>query len=193
MKDVAKATAKEKVIVAKSAEARARGAEKDRAQVEQQRVEAKVKLGEAKLRVTGAKRIITARDKEIAELKAALKESENKYYNMGFNDAENSTKPIMFGNQKYGLGEGWLAIVIAMGVLEDSPLRNPDQIPYPEPALPTTQNPTEAEDKDTQSMKELVQAIDSLTELINLRSPTIQVLCRPQLSSNLQILTFHLL
>ena len=130
-------------------------------------------MGEAELRVTGAKRIITARDKEIAELKAALKESENKYYNMGFNDVENSAKPIMFENQKYGLGEGWLAIVIAMGVLEDSPLRNPDQIPYSELALPTTQNPTEAEDKDTQSMKELVQAIDSHAELINLRSPTI--------------------
>ena len=95
-------------------------------------------MGEAELRVTGAKRIIIARNKEIAELKAALNESENKYYNMGFNDAENSAKPIMFENQKYGLGEGWLAIVIAMGVQEDSPLRNPDQIPYPKLASPTT-------------------------------------------------------
>ena len=133
MKDVAKATAKEKVIVAKSAEARARGAKKDRAQVEQQRVEAKVKLGEAELRVTGAKRIITARDKEIAELKTALKESENKYYNMGFNDAENSAKPIMFENQKYGLGEGWLAIVIARPVHGSVRV---GFVPNPEPTRP---------------------------------------------------------
>ena len=110
MKDVAKATAKEKVIVAKNAEARARGAERDQAQVEQQRVEAKVKLGEAELRVTGAKRIIIARNKEIAELKAALKESENKYYNMGFNDAENSASLSCSRTRSMGLAkDGWLS------------------------------------------------------------------------------------
>ena len=48
--------------------------------------------------MVGTKSIITARDKEIAKLKAALEESENKYYNMGFNDAENSVDPIMFKN-----------------------------------------------------------------------------------------------
>ena len=101
--------------------------------------------------------IITARDKEIVELKVALEESENKYYNMGFNDAKNSAKPVMFKNRKYGFGKGWLAAMMAMGVPEDSPLRNPNQIPYSEPPPPpTTQNPTEAEDKDTLSMRELV-------------------------------------
>ena len=64
-------------------------------------------MGEAELWVASAKRIITARDKEIVELKATLEESENKYYNMGFNDAKNSAEPVMFENQKYGFGEGW--------------------------------------------------------------------------------------
>ena len=57
---------------------------------------------------------------------------------------------------------------MAMGVPKDSPLRNPNQIPYPKPPPPTTQNPTEAEDEDTPSMRELVQAIDSHAELIDL-------------------------
>ena len=91
--------------------------------------------------MASTKSIITARDKEIEKLKAALKESENKYYNMGFNDAENSVNPVMFKNQKYGFSKGWLAAMMAMGVPEDSPLRNPGQIPYPEPPPPTIQNP----------------------------------------------------
>lgn len=53
---------------------------------------------------------------------------------------------------------------------EDSPFRNPNQILYPEPPSPTTQNPTttEDEDEDTLSMRKLVEAIDSHAELIDL-------------------------
>lgn len=118
--------------------------------------------------MAGAKSIITTRDKEIANLKAALKESENKYYNIGFNDAENSAKSVMFENRNYGFGEGWMATVTTIGLLEDSPFRNPDQIPYPKPPPPPTQNPTEVEDEDTLSMRELVQAIDSYAEMNDL-------------------------
>ena len=45
---------------------------------------------------------------------------------MGFADAENSVEPIVFQAQHHG----WLAVLQAMGVAEDSPLRNPEQIPY---------------------------------------------------------------
>lgn len=83
-------------------------------------------MGEAKLRVADAESIINARDKEIAELKVTLEESENKYYNIGFNDAKNSVEPIMFENKKYGFGEGWIAAMMAMGLPEDSLFRNLD-------------------------------------------------------------------
>lgn len=82
--------------------------------------------------------IITTRDKEIAELKAALEESENKYYNMRFNDAENLAEPVMFENRNYGFDEGWMAVVIAMELPEDSLFRKLDQIPYSEPPPPLT-------------------------------------------------------
>ena len=88
--------------------------------------------------MASTKSIITTRDKEIAKLKAVLEESENKYYNMRFNDAENLAEPVMFENRNYGFNEGWMAVVIAMELPEDSLFRNPDQIPYLEPPLPLT-------------------------------------------------------
>ena len=48
-----------------------------------------------------------------------------------------------------------MAALQVMGVPNDSPLRNPDQIPYPDPT-PLVQNPTSAEEEDTPSMRELV-------------------------------------
>lgn len=86
---------------------------------------------------------------------------------MGFTDAENLKEPVIFQSRKYEFEEGWMVAVSAMGLLEDSPLWNPDQIPYLEP--PPTQNPTKVEEEDTLSMKELVQAINSHAELIDLK------------------------
>lgn len=80
------------------------------------------KLGEMELRFAGAENIISARDKEID--KAALEESKNNWYNMGYVDAENSTELAMFQSQKYGFSEGWMVTVLAIGVPEDSPFKD---------------------------------------------------------------------
>lgn len=132
---------------------------------------------EIELRLVEAESIISARDKEIAKLKAALEESENKWYNMGFADTKNSAKLVMFQSRKYRFEEGWMAAVLAMGVPEDSPFRDADQIPYPEPPLPA-QNPTNADEEDTLSMRELVQEIDTHTELIDLEITSDPILCK---------------
>ena len=51
-----------------------------------------------------------------------------------------------------------------MGVPEDSPLRNPEQIPYSAPP-PLVQSQTDATDEeDTTSMRELVKAIDAYVD-----------------------------
>lgn len=56
-----------------------------------------------------------------------------------------------------------------MGVADDSPLRNPEQIPFPKPPPPIQQNPTSAEEEeDTPGMRELVEEIDSHVELVDL-------------------------
>ena len=67
--------------------------------VEHKAAEMETKLREIKLRLAGAESINSARDKEIAELKATLEKSENKFYNMGFIGAENSAEPVMFQSQ----------------------------------------------------------------------------------------------
>ena len=60
-----------------------------------------------------------------------------------------------------------MAAFQAMGVPGDSSLRNLEQIPFPEPY--PVQNPSSASDtKDTPSMKELVQEIDSYVEAMDL-------------------------
>ena len=52
-------------------------------------------LEETKLRLASAKSLNSVKDKEIVELKTTLKASKDKWYNTGFVDAKNSTKPVM--------------------------------------------------------------------------------------------------
>lgn len=141
------------------------------------------KFGEMEPRLAEAESIISVRNKEISKLKAGLEERENKFYNMGFTNAVNSTEPVMFQSRRYAFSEGWMAVELAMGVLKDSPFRNPDQIPYPEPP-PLVQKPIDADEKDTPSMRELVQEIDSHAELIDIEITsdpnTVQSSAQPQ-------------
>ena len=190
LKEVAEATAREKSVAIQNAEERARIAEGTRILAEHKAVEMETKLGEIKLRLAEAESINSPSDKEIAELKVTLEEGENKFYNMGFTDAENSVEPVMFQSRRYGFNEGWEVAVLALRVPEDSPFINPDQIPYPEPP-PLVQNPIDADEENTPSMRELVQEIDSHAKLIDLEITsdpnTVQGLTQPRLPDpNLQ-------
>ena len=106
----------------------------------------------------------------MADLKAALEASENKWYNEGFDDAKNLAELVIQEAQKLAFGEGWLAALRVLGVSEDSSLRDPNQIPFLGPPF-IAQNPLRAADEEeTQSMRELVEAIDSHMELVNLEA-----------------------
>ena len=105
---------------------------------------------------------------EVADLKAALEACENKWYNEGLTDAKNSVEPIVHQARVQGFEEGWLAALQALGVPKDSPLRNPKQIPRPAPAPPVQSQANTANDEDTPSMGELVQAIDMHVETVDL-------------------------
>ena len=129
----------------------------------------KVKLGEMELRLAEAESIISARDKEVAELKVELEESEDKFYDMGFTDVKNLSELVMYQSRRYGFNKGWMAAVNAMGVLEESLFKIPKQIPYPEPPSPLVQNLNRVEEEESQSMRELVAEIDSHAELIDLK------------------------
>ena len=59
-----------------------------------------------------------------------------------------------------------MAALHALGVPEDSPLRDPGQIPVPV-STPTAQNPAGPNDEEeTDSLRELVEQIDTHVELI---------------------------
>ena len=120
---------------------------------------------------------------ELADLKATLEACENKWYNEGFADAENSVEPVVRQAQKLGFEEGWLAALKVMGVPEDSPLRNPDQIPFLN--LPTVvQNIIGViDEEETTSMRELVEAIDFHVKPVDLEA-TSNPYASDQLSGN---------
>ena len=55
-----------------------------------------MKLGGTELKLAEAKSLNLAQVDEIANLKAALEACEEKWYNEGFMDAENSMEPIVY-------------------------------------------------------------------------------------------------
>ena len=168
LKDVAAATSKEKVKAAETAEKKAVASEKARALAEKRSTKIEMQLGSTKLKLAKAESLNTAQAKELADLKATLEACENKWYNEGFADAENSIKPVVRQAQKLGFKEGWLAALQAMGVPEDSPLRNLAQIPFSD-SSPAVQNPASpVDEEETANIRELVQAIDSHVELVDL-------------------------
>ena len=127
-----------------------------------------VKLGGAKLKLAKVESLNLVQADEISDLKKALEACKEKWYYKGFADAENSVEPIVYQARRHGFREGWVVALQAIGVLDDSLIRNPKQIPFLEPLSPI-QNPSGADiEEDTPSMRELVHAIDSHVELVNL-------------------------
>ena len=109
-----------------------------------------------------------AHAEEVAELKAALEAYENKWYNEGFTDDENSVKPVVHQARVQGFEDGWVAALQALGMPKDSPLTNPEQIPRLVLATPIQSQVEAADDEDTPSMRELVEAIDTYVESADL-------------------------
>ena len=64
------------------------------------------KLDDVDVKLTQVESIISNKDKEIVDLKVTKAQREDKFYNMGFTDIENSIKPIMFKSRHYGFGDG---------------------------------------------------------------------------------------
>ena len=108
--------------------------------------------------------------KEVADLRAALEACENKWYDEGFADAEKGVELVVLQARQLSFREGWMVALQALGVLEDSPLRDPGQIPIPDSA-PAAQNPTGPNDeKETDSLRELVEQIDAYVEMIGIEA-----------------------
>ena len=62
-----------------------------------------------------------------------------------------------------------MAALQALGVPEDSPLKDPGRIPFPN-STPATQNPAGPNEEETDSLRELVEQIDAHVEMIEIEA-----------------------
>ena len=173
LKEVSKSNLREQATKLAATERRSTEVEKACVATEKRVADLEGKLDDAEVKLAQAKSIILDREKEIADLKVALAQSKDKFYNIGFVDTKNSSEPIMFKSRCYGFREGWMATVNALDLLEDSPFRDSKQIPLPKPPLPPpVQTSTPNEKEDSLNMRELMEEIDSHTEVIDLDNST---------------------
>ena len=156
--------AKEKMKTTNIAEKKAAAAEKNKALPEKRFAKLLAKQNEIDVKLAKAISLNTAQAEELANLRAALEACKKKWYNEGFADAENSVEPVVNQALKMGFEAGWFAALQVLGVPEDSPLRDPGQIPFLSPAA-IVQNPSAPiEKEETTSMRELVEQIDANVE-----------------------------
>ena len=172
-REAAAKTAKDKTKAAENDEKRAAVTEKAKVLVKKRSAELKTKQNEVDLKLAEAVSLNVAQAKELADLKAALEDCEDKWYNEGFADANNSIEPVIKKAWRLAFEEGWLVSLQALGVPEDSPLRDPNQIVFPGPT-PAVQNALEPiNEEETQSMRKLVEQIDSHVELDEMEATNI--------------------
>ena len=172
-REAAVKTAKDKIKVVDTAEKRAATAEKAKVLAEKRSAELEAKQNEADLKLAKAVSLNTAQVEELANQRVALEACENKWYNEGFVEAENSVEPVMREARRLGFEDCWLAALQTLGVPEDSPLRDPGQIPFPS-STPAIQNPsTPIDEEETTSMRELDEQIDAYVELDDMEATSI--------------------
>ena len=161
LKDVANDNTKEKSKATKAAKKKAQSLEKACQAAEKGKAKAKNRLESVELKLAQANTLNLTQADQIADLKVALEAYENNWYDEGFADAKKSVEPVVHQARLHGFGEGWLAALQVMAVAEDSPLRDPSQIPYPAPPPPSQSQADVVDEEETTSMRELVQAIDT--------------------------------
>ena len=88
-------TAKEKIKAADTAKKKAATTEKATAMVEKRSVELLTKQNKTDLKLAKAVSLNTTQVEELADLRVALEACEEKWYNEGFANAENSAEPVV--------------------------------------------------------------------------------------------------
>lgn len=132
-RESAATTAKEKLKADEIAEKKATAAERNRALAEKRCAELLAQQNETHVKLAEAVSLNASQAEELADLRVALEACEQKWYNERFADAEKSAEPVMEQARKLGFEAGWFAALQALGVPEDSHLRDPGQIPFPSP------------------------------------------------------------
>ena len=129
--------AKEKTKIVESAEKRATTAEKTWASIEKRSAELVTWQNETEVKLAEAASLNSTLSVEVADLRAALEACESKWYDEGFADAKKGVEPVVMQARQLSFREGWMAALHVLGVPEDSPFRDPGQIPILDSALAT--------------------------------------------------------
>ena len=138
--------------------------EKNRALAKKRSTKLLAKQNETDVKLAEVISLNTAQTEELADLRATLKACEEKWYDKGFADAENSVEPVVNQRRKIGFETRWFAALQVLGVPEDFPLRDPGQIPFPSTTTAVRNPPAPIKQKETVSMRELVEQIDAHPE-----------------------------
>ena len=125
-RETATKTIKEKIKAAETIEEKAVAAEKNRALAKKRFTKLLAKQNKTDVKLAEVISLNTAQAEELADLKAALEAYEEKWYNEGFAEAENSTEPVVNQAQRLGFEAGWFVALQILGVPKDSPLRDPN-------------------------------------------------------------------
>ena len=170
LKDVVEAASKERAKIAAIAEKKAAASKKAKALAEKRLADLEAKVGETELKLAEAESLNSTWAEELADLRAALEGCESKWYNEGFVDAENSVEPVISEAQKLAFKNGWFVALQAVGVPEDSPLKDLDHIPFPSLLIASQRTPVVADEEETTSLRELVEQIDAHAEPIDMEA-----------------------
>ena len=163
-REMAVKTAKEKIKVVETTEKKAVAVEKNKAPAEKKSAELLAKQNETDVKLAEVISLNIAQAEELADLRVALEACEEKWYNEGFANVENSVEPVVTQAHKIGFEAGWFAALQVLEVPKDSPLRDPGQIPFLS-TVATVQSPlAPIEEEETMSMRELVEQIDAHAE-----------------------------
>ena len=151
-------------MAADTTEKKAATAEKNRALAKKRSTKLLAKQNETDVKLAEVISLNTAQTEELADLRATLEACEEKWYNKGFADAENSVELVVNQAHKVGFEAEWLAALQVLGVPKDSPLRDPSQIPFPSLAAAMQNPPVPIEEEETASMRALVEQINAHTK-----------------------------
>ena len=106
--------------------------EKSLASTEKRSTELVTRQNETEVKLAKVASLNSTLSEEVTDLRAALEACESKWYDEGFVDEEKGVELVVMQVQQLSFLEGWMAALHALGVLEDSPLRDPGQIPVPD-------------------------------------------------------------
>ena len=164
-KDAATKTAKDKIKATDAVQKRAAATEKALALAKKRLAELTTRQNETDLKLAEAASLNVALNEELTDLRAVSEVYENKWYDEEFTDAEEGVEPAIREARQLSFQEGWMAALHASGVLEDSYLKDPSQIPFLD-SVPATQNPIGPVDKEEMdSLREFVEQIDAHVEV----------------------------